>query len=214
MVKNLIILGPPGAGKGTQAVKIADSVGVQHLSTGDLLRDAVGKGTELGNKAKDFMKQGLLVPDEVILGMISDKLSEPIASGWILDGFPRTLKQAEALSRLLKEKDIELDKVILIDVASKILVKRLTGRRVCTNCGAIYNIVEIDKNTQKCDKCGEGLIIRNDDKEETVRRRLEVYFEQTTPVIDFYSKSKGLLISVDGDRSIDDITSEIMEGLS
>ncbi len=214
MVKNLIILGPPGAGKGTQAVKIADSVGVQHLSTGDLLRDAVGKGTELGNKAKDFMKQGLLVPDEVILGMISDKLSEPIASGWILDGFPRTLKQAEALSRLLKEKDIELDKVILIDVASKILVKRLTGRRVCTNCGAIYNIVEIDKNTQKCDKCGEELITRNDDKEETVRRRLEVYFEQTTPVIDFYSKSKGLLISVDGDRSIDDITSEIMEGLS
>jgi adenylate kinase len=214
LVKNLIILGPPGAGKGTQAVKIADSVGVQHLSTGDLLRDAVGKGTELGNKAKDFMKQGLLVPDEVILGMISDKLSEPIASGWILDGFPRTLKQAEALSRLLKEKDIELDKVILIDVASKILVKRLTGRRVCTNCGAIYNIVEIDKNTQKCDKCGEGLITRNDDKEETVRRRLEVYFEQTTPVIDFYSKSKGLLISVDGDRSIDDITSEIMEGLS
>ncbi len=214
MVKNLIILGPPGAGKGTQAVKIADSVGVQHLSTGDLLRDAVGKGTELGNKAKDFMKQGLLVPDEVILGMISDKLSEPIASGWILDGFPRTLKQAEALSRLLKEKDIELNKVILIDVASKILVKRLTGRRVCTNCGAIYNIVEIDKNTQKCDKCGGEIIARNDDKEETVRRRLEVYFEQTTPVIDFYSKSKGLLISVDGDRSIDDITSEIMEGLS
>jgi len=214
LIKNLIILGPPGAGKGTQAVKIADSLGVQHLSTGDLLRDAVGKGTELGNKAKDFMKQGLLVPDEVILGMISDKLSEPIVSGWILDGFPRTLKQAEALSRLLKEKDIELDKVILIDVASKILVKRLIGRRVCTNCGAIYNIVEIDKNKQKCDKCGEELITRNDDKEETVRRRLEVYFEQTTPVIDFYGKSKGLLISVDGDRSIDDITSEIMKGLS
>ncbi len=214
MVKNFIILGPPGAGKGTQAVKIADSVGVQHLSTGDLLRDAVAKGTELGKKAKDFMNQGLLVPDEVILGMISDKLSGPIAFGWILDGFPRTLEQAEALSMLLKEKEIELDKVILIDVASKILVKRLTGRRVCANCGAIYNVVGMDKNKQKCDKCGGNLFTRDDDKEETVKRRLEVYIKQTAPVIDFYAKSNGLLISVDGSGSIDDITSEIMEGLS
>jgi adenylate kinase len=214
LAKSLIILGPPGAGKGTQAVRIAERVGIQHISTGDLLRDSVSKGTELGKKAKGFMNQGLLVPDDIILGMISNKLNETFASGWILDGFPRTVVQAEALSRLLKEKEIELDNVILIDVDSEILIKRLTGRRVCADCGAIYNIAVMDKDTQKCVKCGGQLITRDDDREETVRRRLEVYNKLTAPVLDFYSKIDGLLISIDGTRAIDEITLEIIKGLN
>ncbi|MCD6379697.1 adenylate kinase [bacterium] len=214
MAKSLIILGPPGAGKGTQAVRIAERVGVQHISTGDLLRDSVSKGTELGKKAEGFMNQGLLVPDDIILGMISNKLNETFAPGWILDGFPRTVVQAEALSGLLKEKEIELDHVILIDVDSEILVKRLTGRRVCADCGAIYNIEVMEKDTQKCVKCGGQLITRDDDREETVRRRLEVYNELTAPVLDYYSKTDELLMSIDGARAIDEITLEIMKGLS
>jgi len=214
VAKNIVILGPPGAGKGTQAVKIAGRLRIQHLSTGDLLRSAVSNGTELGKKAKDFMDQGLLVPDDVILGMISEKLSESLNSGWILDGFPRTLVQAEELSKLLDEKKIELDSVVLIDVDSKILVKRLTGRRVCDDCGAVYNIVAMDEDTNECAKCGGKLIVRDDDKEETVRRRLEVYYELTAPVLDFYSKIKRLLISIDGSKAIDDITSEILKGLN
>ena len=214
MAKSLIILGPPGAGKGTQAVRIAERVGVQHISTGDLLRDSVSKGTELGKKAEGFMNQGLLVPDDIILGMISNKLNETFAPGWILDGFPRTVVQAEALSGLLKEKEIELDHVILIDVDSEILVKRLTGRRVCADCGAIYNIEVMEKDMQKCVKCGGQLITRDDDREETVRRRLEVYNELTAPVLDYYSKTDELLMSIDGARAIDEITLEIMKGLS
>lgn len=212
LAENLIILGPPGAGKGTQAVRIADRLGIQHISTGDLLREAVSEGTELGNKAKDFMNKGLLVPDEVILGMISDRLSGDASGGWILDGFPRTLAQAEALSSLLEEKGVELGRVILIDVDPELLIKRLTGRRVCDSCGAVYNTAELGKDTKKCEKCGGTLITRDDDTEETVRQRLEVYSKQTSPVIDYYDET-GLLVSIDGSSSIEDITSEIMEEL-
>ncbi len=213
LAENLIILGPPGAGKGTQAVRIADRLGIQHISTGDLLREAVSEGTELGNKAEEFMNKGLLVPDEVILGMISDRLSGDASGGWILDGFPRTLAQAEALSSLLEEKEIELEKVILIDVDPDLLVKRLTGRRVCDSCGAVYNVATLPEDTKKCEKCGGKLITRDDDTEETVRQRLEVYRKQTSPVIDFYEET-GLLVSIDGNSGIEDITSNVMEELA
>lgn len=214
MDKNLVILGPPGAGKGTQAVRISDKVGIRHLSTGDLLRAAVSKGTELGMKAREYMNKGLLVPDDLILGMISEELSGDSSSGWILDGFPRTLNQAEALSGMLEEKGLALDNVILIEVDSELLVKRLTGRRVCSGCGALFNTATMVEDEDSCSECGGELITRDDDKEETVRRRLEVYKEQTAPLIDYYGKQNGLLISVDGSRDIEEITAEIIHSLT
>jgi len=211
--KNLIILGPPGAGKGTQARRIAERFGIRHLSTGDLLREAVADETELGKKARDYMNRGALVPDQLILDLISKKLSGESSTGWILDGFPRTLPQAEALSKLLEEKGLEIDKVILIDVDSEVIVKRLTGRRVCEECGAVYNTATLKGSKDECPRCGGKLIVREDDKEETVRRRLEVYREQTEPLIDYYGKQDGLLVSVDGAGDIDEITADIIDKL-
>lgn len=211
MADNLIILGPPGAGKGTQAVRIAEELDLRHLSTGDLLREAVSKGTDLGKKAEEYMNRGELVPDDLILSMIEGELKGGEDSGWILDGFPRTLPQARSLSGILDRKGIELDRVIVLDVSPETIIKRISGRRVCSGCGAVYNISNIDSAV--CPECGGELIIREDDREETVRRRFDVYREQTEPLIEYYNREEGLLLSVDAGGNIEEIFSNILEGL-
>lgn len=211
--KRVVILGPPGSGKGTQAARVAGELGIKHLSTGDILRDAVARGTELGKKAEDYMRQGLLVPDEIMLGMIREEVDALGNGGWILDGFPRTLKQAEALSEMLEERGVDIDRIVLLDVDPEVIVARLTSRLVCTGCNAIYNVGSLSAGEiEKCRQCGGELVKRPDDEEETVRRRLHVYEEQTAPVIDFYEKRDGL-VSIDGAGDIDEITTEILRGL-
>jgi adenylate kinase len=208
--RHVIIIGPPGSGKGTQAQRVAGQLDLRHLSTGDLLREAVAAGTELGKKAEEYMKSGLLVPDEIMLGLIREQLDVLEGSGWLLDGFPRTLPQAEALDRLLGEKGIAVDMVLLIDVDSEEIVERLTSRRVCSNCKAVYNLSMLpDGDESVCEKCGGKLITRPDDREDTVRRRLKVYEEQTAPVLEFYRESPGVT-EVDGSGDIDEITAEII----
>lgn len=208
--KHVIIIGPPGSGKGTQAARVAERLGLEHLSTGDMLRDGVAAGTELGMKAREYMDEGRLVPDEIMLGLIREKLEELEGSGWILDGFPRTLPQAEALSGLLEERGIEIDRVLLIDVPAEAIVQRLTSRRVCTECHAVYNLAMLPAGqADRCPKCGGRLVQRPDDTEETVRRRLDVYEEQTAPVLDFYRRTAGVT-EVDGTGDIDGITAEIL----
>ena len=208
--RHLIIIGPPGSGKGTQAQRVAGQLDLTHLSTGDLLREAVAGGTELGKKAEEYMKAGLLVPDEIMLGLIREQLDVLAGGGWMLDGFPRTLPQAEALSELLQEKDLSIDMVLLIDVDYEAIVGRLTSRRVCGDCKAVYNLAMLPGGDDSpCEKCGGKLLTRPDDREETVRRRLKVYDEQTAPVLDFYRKSVGVT-EVDGSGDIDEITAEII----
>jgi len=208
--RHVLIIGPPGSGKGTQAVRVAERLGLRHLSTGDMLRDAVSAGSELGREAKEYMEQGRLVPDGIMLGLIREKLEELEGAGWILDGFPRTLPQAEALSGLLEERGIELDTVLLIDVPAEAIVQRLTSRRICSQCKAVYNLAMLPAGqADRCPKCGGHLITRPDDTEETVRRRLEVYEEQTAPVLDFYRRSVGVT-EIDGTGDIDGITAEIL----
>jgi adenylate kinase len=208
---NLIILGPPGAGKGTQAVRIAEEMELKHLSTGDLLREEVAEGTELGSKAREYMNRGELVPDELILSMIAGHLDGQESRGWILDGFPRSLNQARALSDILSEKGIELDNVILLDISPETVISRITGRRVCSSCGAVYNISSMEGD--RCTECGGELIIRDDDREETVRRRFEVYRKQTEPLIEYYSGKEGLMLKVDAGAGIDEITDSILDGI-
>ncbi|RKZ09125.1 adenylate kinase [bacterium] len=211
--EHLLIIGPPGSGKGTQAVRVASELGIVHLSTGDILREAVKNGTELGAKAKDYMEKGALVPDELMLGLIGDELDRLGDSGWILDGFPRTMPQAEALDGMLDERRERIDRVILVDLDFEVIVKRITSRRVCPVCGAVYNLETLKPKVDgKCDKCGADLVIRPDDREETVRHRLDVYKEQTEPVIDFYRK-KGNLVAVNGEGKIEEITAEIIRAL-
>lgn len=208
--RHVLIIGPPGSGKGTQAVRIAERLGLRHLSTGDLLRDAVAAGSEMGMKAKEYMDEGRLVPDGVMLGLIREQLDELGDAGWILDGFPRTLPQAEALAGLLEEQGIELDTVLLVDVPAEAIVQRLTSRRVCSQCKAVYNLAMLPADrADRCPKCGGSLFTRPDDTEETVRRRLDVYEEQTAPVLDFYRRSTGVT-EVDGTGDIDGITAEIL----
>jgi adenylate kinase len=208
--RHVIIIGPPGSGKGTQAQRVAGQLELTHLSTGDLLREAVAGGTELGQKAEEYMKAGLLVPDEIMLGLIREQLDVLEGGGWMLDGFPRTLPQAEALTELLDEKDLSVDMVLLIDVDSEEIVGRLTSRRVCGDCKAVYNLSMLpDGDESACEKCGGKLVTRPDDREETVRRRLKVYEEQTAPVLDFYRKSVGVT-EVSGSGDIDEITAEII----
>ncbi|MBD3180496.1 MAG: adenylate kinase [Candidatus Latescibacteria bacterium] len=211
MSTNLIILGPPGAGKGTQAVRIAEEMELKHLSTGDLLREEVAEGTELGSKAREFMNRGELVPDELILSMIAVHFDGQDSRGWILDGFPRSLNQARALSDILREKGIELDNVILLDISPETVISRITGRRVCSSCGAVYNISSMEGD--RCTECGGELIIRDDDREETVRRRFEVYRKQTEPLIEYYSGEEGLMLKVDAGAGIDEITESILDGI-
>ena len=211
----IIMLGAPGAGKGTQAKKIAAKYQIPHISTGDIFRANIKNGTELGKKAKTYMDQGLLVPDELTCDLVVDRIQQPdAANGYVLDGFPRTINQAEALQKGLEERGLKLDKVINIDVDKNILVKRLSGRRVCKNCGETYHID--NKPTLKdgvCDKCSGEVIQRADDNEKTVLDRIEVYEKQTFPLIDFY-KNLGIVLTVDGTLSIEDVFSQIKESLS
>ncbi len=194
----IILLGPPGAGKGTQAVGIAETFGVPHISTGDILRANVRDGTSLGVEAKRFMDAGDLVPDEVIIGMVDSRIAEPDAvAGFLLDGFPRTVPQAEALEALLVEREAPLDVVLRLSVPHDEVVRRLTGRRTCDGCGRIFHLVADPPATDGvCDDCGGALTQRDDDREEVVRRRLEVYTTQTEPLEHFYWE-RGLLRDVE-----------------
>jgi adenylate kinase len=203
----IILLGAPGAGKGTQAESIkAKYGGIPQISTGDILRQAVRDGTEIGKKAKSFMDAGKLVPDDIIMDIMKDRLKKPdCAKGYILDGFPRTINQAEKLEKISK-----VDIVINIDVSSESLLKRLTGRRSCPKCGASYHLVfNPPPQPGKC-KCGEPLIQRDDDKEETVRKRLDTYQNQTKPLIEYYSKRK-LLKNIDGNKSPTEVSTELLK---
>jgi len=206
----LVFLGAPGAGKGTQAKKLVEKYGIPQISTGDLLRAAVAEGTALGKEAKAYMDRGELVPDKVVLGMVKERLSkDDCKKGFILDGFPRNVPQAEALDKMLAEMNIPLDLALNVDVPFEDPMKRLTGRRTCKSCGQMYNIYYSPSKVEgKCDKCGGDLFQRDDDKEETIKKRLDVYKAQTEPLIDYYSK-KGILKSVSGTGSIDEIFNSI-----
>jgi len=211
---NLLIMGPPGAGKGTQAAEIVKELKVPHISTGDMLREAVKKGTEMGKKAKEYMDKGQLVPDEVIIGVVKERLAQPdCKAGFLLDGFPRTLPQAEALDQTLKEMGIKLDNVINIRVPRERIVDRITGRRVCRSCGDTYHIVnKPPKENDKCDKCGGELYQRSDDTAETVNKRLDVYEAQTQPLLDYYGK-QGIVVDINGDQPINRVLEDILSAL-
>ncbi len=207
----LLIMGPPGAGKGTQAEVLIKELNITHVSTGDMFRAAIKEGTEMGKKAKEYMDAGKLVPDEVVVGMVKERLSQPDCSqGFLLDGFPRTLPQADALSITLDQMGVVLDGVINIDVAREKLMARLTGRRVCKGCGASYHVIFNPPATEsKCNSCGGELYQRDDDNEATVSNRLDVYEAQTQPLIDYY-KGKGLLFNIDGDQDINKVLADIL----
>ncbi|MDR0615765.1 MAG: adenylate kinase [Synergistaceae bacterium] len=201
----VVLIGPPGAGKGTQAAVIKEKLGIAHVSTGDILRDNVIKKTEIGLEAESFMESGRLVPDGLMIGMIKARLAESDAAsgGFILDGFPRTLHQAEALDRLLEEMSLSLDAVLLLAVPDDEVVKRLCNRRVCPSCGAIYNVIACPAKAEGiCDACGGRIIQRDDDREPVIRNRLAVYRERTSPVLDYYEK-RGLLHTVDALEATD-----------
>ena len=206
----LAFLGPPGAGKGTQARDLSREWGVPHLATGDMLREALAARTALGLEAKRFMDQGALVPDEVIIGLMRERLAKPdAAKGFIVDGFPRTIAQAEALARLLKDAGQALEAVIFFDVSEEELLRRLTGRRVCRQCQTTYHLVSAPpQKPGVCDRCGGELYQREDDRAETVRRRLEVFARQTTPLLDYY-RQRNLLTTVAGEGPIDSIRQAI-----
>lgn len=207
---NIMLFGAPGAGKGTQAKFIIEKYGIPQISTGDILRAAVKEGTPMGLEAKQFMEAGKLVPDSTIIGIIKERLSmDDCKKGFILDGFPRTLAQAEALEVLMKEMGIKLDKVISLNVPDELIVGRVTGRRVCKDCGASFH-VEFNpaKKDGVCDLCGGKLIQRKDDTAETVTKRLSEYHAQTAPLFDFYME-RGILADLDGTKDIEEITKEI-----
>ncbi|MCL7414169.1 MAG: adenylate kinase [ANME-2 cluster archaeon] len=206
---NLVLLGAPGAGKGTQAMKISQLYNIPHISTGDILRDNIERGTQLGLQAKEFMERGELVPDSLLIGIIENRLSEPDTDkGFLLDGYPRTIPQAQALGDILDHIGKELDAVIDIEVPDDVLVKRLAGRRMC-RCGASYHVIFNPPDVDgKCDHCGGELYQRDDDAEDAVKTRLVSYYELTYPLIGYYTE-KGLLKSVNGTGSVDDIFSEI-----
>lgn len=210
----LVILGPPGAGKGTQADFIVENYKTPHISTGDIFRENIKTGTELGKKAKSYMDKGLLVPDELVIEIVKDRLTkEDVKEGFLLDGFPRTVAQAVALDAFLEERGESLDSVLNIDVDTDILVERAVGRRVCKTCGASYHVkYNPPKEDGVCDKDQGPLIQRDDDTEATVKTRIKVYFEQTAPLIDYY-KAQGLLDNIDGKEDIDTIRKEIVKVL-
>ncbi|MBC7344999.1 MAG: adenylate kinase [Clostridia bacterium] len=207
----LVLLGPPGAGKGTQASKLAEKYAIPHISTGEIFRRAYEEGTELGRKAREYMEKGALVPDEITVGIVRDRLDLPDAQrGFLLDGFPRNVAQAKALQELLKERNKELDAVINIVASRDSIIKRLTGRRVCARCGANYHIVyDPPERDGICDQCGGDLITRRDDSEDTVTRRLDVYEKETAPLVAYYEQ-QGLLRNVNGERSIEEVFREVV----
>jgi len=206
----ILFLGAPGAGKGTQASIIAGRLRIPHISTGDIFREAVSKGTELGKKAKEYMDRGELVPDEIVIGIVKERIAaEDCNNGFVLDGFPRTVAQAEALDQVLTEMGKKIDFVLNVVVSEEEVVRRLTGRRTCKNCGAVYHVVfNPPKKDGVCDVCGGELYQRDDDREETVRNRLKVYFEKTAPLIDYYQK-KGVLVDINGEQPVEKVTEEI-----
>ncbi|MCM2535507.1 adenylate kinase [Neobacillus pocheonensis] len=207
---NLVLMGLPGAGKGTHAEKIVEKYGIPHISTGDMFRAAMKEGTELGLQAKSFMDKGELVPDEVTIGIVRERLSkEDCQTGFLLDGFPRTVPQAEALENLLVDLDRVIDYVINIQVDKDILMERLTGRRICKNCGATYHLVfNPPQHEGICDRCGGELYQRADDNEETVQNRLDVNIKQSQPLLDFY-ETKGYLRSINGQQDIHKVLADI-----
>lgn len=208
----IIMLGAPGAGKGTQAKMIAEKCGIPHISTGDIFRANIKNGTELGAKAKEYMDKGLLVPDELVCDLVVDRIQQAdCEKGYILDGFPRTIPQAEALENALNAIEQKLDYAIDIDVPDENIINRMSGRRACVGCGATYHVLfNPTKVEGKCDVCGESLILRDDDKPETVKKRLDVYHTQTQPLIDFYTERK-VLVEVDGTQSMDKVFDDIMK---
>ena len=208
----IVMLGAPGAGKGTQAKMIAAKYQIPHISTGDIFRANIKNGTELGKKAKSYMDQGLLVPDELTVDLVIDRLAQDdCRNGYILDGFPRTIPQAEALDAALAKLGEKMDYAIDVDVPDENIVSRMSGRRACTGCGATYHIVyNPSKKGDCCEVCGEKLILRDDDKPETVQRRLNVYHEQTQPLIDYYTK-QSILRTVDGTQDMNDVFAEIVK---
>jgi len=212
---NLVLLGPPGAGKGTQAALLSQRLGVPHVASGNLFREAMKKETGWGEKAQSYIERRALVPDEVTNAMIEERLKEPdCVQGVILDGFPRTVEQARALEGILAEKGRKIDRVFLIQVSEGILIERLSGRRTCCLCQANYHILfNPPQKEGVCDKCGEDLYQRSDDKEETVRRRFRVYIEETAPLIDYY-RCQGLLTEIDGEQGIEGVQREILSALS
>ena len=208
----IIMLGAPGAGKGTQAKKLAAKYEIPHISTGDIFRANIKEGTELGNKAKGYMDQGLLVPDELVIDLVADRLTwEDAANGYVLDGFPRSIPQAKALTQALAARGEKVDYAIDIEIPDQNIIERMGGRRACVGCGATYHIVNIPpKKEGICDNCGQALILRDDDKPETVKKRLDVYHEQTQPLIDYY-KEEGVLEEVDGTLEMDEVFGEIVK---
>ena len=208
----IIMLGAPGAGKGTQAKKIAGKYSIPHISTGDIFRANIKNGTELGKKAKEYMDQGLLVPDELTCDLVVDRIGQDdCKNGFVLDGFPRTIPQAEALTDALNKLGEKMDFAIDVDVPDENIVKRMSGRRACLDCGATYHIVSIPpKKEGICDACGSELVLRDDDKPQTVQKRLDVYHEQTQPLIDYYKKA-GILKSVDGTQPMEDVFADIVK---
>ncbi len=208
----IIMLGAPGAGKGTQAKLIADKYSVPHISTGDIFRANIKNGTQLGMDAKKFMDQGMLVPDELTVKILLDRVSQDdCGKGYVLDGFPRTIPQAEVLEKALNEIHDKIDYAIDVDVPDENIVRRMSGRRACLACGATYHIVHIPPKMEGiCDRCGKELILRDDDKPETVEKRLLVYHDQTQPLIDFYTQ-KGILRTVDGTVDMKDVFEEIVK---
>ena len=205
----IIMLGAPGAGKGTQAKKIAAKYGIPHISTGDIFRANIKNGTELGKKAKTYMDQGLLVPDELTCDLVVDRIQQDDAKeGYVLDGFPRTIPQAECLTEALAKLGSKIDYAIDVDVPDDNIVKRMGGRRACVKCGATYHVVFAAPKTEGV--CGDKLVLRDDDKPETVQKRLNVYHEQTQPLIDYYT-TQGVLKTVDGTRDLNEVFQEIVD---
>jgi adenylate kinase len=210
----LIMLGAPGAGKGTQAAKVAEAFGIPHISTGDIFRANIKGGTELGKKAKSYMDAGQLVPDELVCDLVADRIAQDdCAKGYILDGFPRTIPQAEALDQATKKLDTMIDYAVNIDVPDEAIVSRMGGRRACLSCGATYHIAfNPPKKEGICDNCGKELVLRDDDKPETVQTRLNVYHEQTQPLIEYYA-NQGVLVTVDGTQSMDQVFDSIVKAV-
>ncbi len=208
----IIMLGAPGAGKGTQAKKIAEKYQIPHISTGDIFRANIKGGTELGMKAKTFMDQGMLVPDEITIGMLMDRIGqEDCINGYVLDGFPRTIPQAESLTKALAERGEKVDYAINVDVPDENIINRMSGRRACLGCGATYHITFNPPVKEGiCDTCGQELVLRDDDKPETVKKRLDVYHQQTQPLIDYY-KNAEVLAEVDGTQPMDAVFQGLVE---